>query len=140
MVNPKTKGSSFERLVAKALEDFLGIRFDRNPFEQQRQANQPDLVTRLESWPFSIECKRYKVGSFVPAWWMQSKSAAEAHGTLPCVIYKFDRQPIWVAVSWEAIGAMNGVEYNEDDLVFMNLESFAFVAREIMSAERISNG
>jgi hypothetical protein len=56
------------------------------------------------------------------------------------VIYKFDRQPIWVAVSWEAIGAMNGVEYNEDDLVFMNLESFAFVAREIMSAERISNG
>lgn len=76
----------------------------------------------------------------MPAWWRQSKSAAEAHGKFPCVIYKFDRQPIWVAVDWNAIGSMNGVEYNEDDLVFMNLESFAFVAREIMSAERLGNG
>lgn len=76
----------------------------------------------------------------MPAWWKQSQSAAEAHGKLPCVIYKFDRQPIWVAVGWNAIGSMNGVEYNEDDLVFMNLESFAFVAREIMSAERLGNG
>ena len=67
MTNPKTKGAGFERDVARELELLLGIKFDRNPFEQQRQANQPDLVTRLDSWPFSIECKRYKGGSFMPA-------------------------------------------------------------------------
>ncbi len=139
MINPRTKGSSFERQVAKELEDRLGIQFNRNPFEQQRQANQPDLVADDPDWPFSIECKRYKGGSFMPAWWKQSQSAAAAHGLLPCVIYKFDRQPIWVAVSWEAIGAMNGVEYNENELVFMNLESFAFVAREIMAGRAIND-
>ena len=140
MVDAKAKGSSFERLVAKELEDLLGIRFDRNPFEQQRQANQPDLVTKMDSWPFSIECKRYKGGSFMPAWWKQSQSAAEAHGKFPCVIYKFDRKPIKVAVGWDAIGAMAGVEYNEDGLVFTDLDGFAFIAREIMSSERLNYG
>lgn len=140
MVDAKAKGSSFERLVAKELEDLLGIRFDRNPFEQQRQANQPDLVTKMDSWPFSIECKRYKGGSFMPAWWKQSQSAAEAHGKFPCVIYKFDRKPIKVAVGWDAIGAMAGVEYNEDGLVFTDLDGFAFIAREIMSSERLNHG
>lgn len=136
MTNPKTKGAGFERDVARELEGLLGIKFDRNPFEQQRQANQPDLVTRLDSWPFSIECKRYKGGSFMPAWWKQSQSAAEAHGKFACVIYKFDRKPIKVAVGWDAIGAMAGVEYNEDGLVFTNLEGFAFIAREIMAWEK----
>ena len=136
MANPKTKGASFERDVARELEGLLGIKFDRNPFEQQRQANQPDLVTKAKGWPFSIECKRYKGGSFMPAWWQQSTDAANASGKYPCVIFKFDRKPIQVAVGWDAIGAMAGVEYNEDGLVFVSLEGFAYMAREIMAWEK----
>lgn len=137
MTNPKTKGAGFERQAAKELEALLGIRFDRNPFEQQRQANQPDLIASDAAFPFSIECKRYKGGSFQLAWWQQSKNAANATGYYPCVIFKFDHKPIQVAVDWNAIGAMTGSKFNEDGLVFIDLEGFAFLAREIMASEKI---
>jgi len=133
MVNVKQKGAGFERDVANFLEDLLGIKFSRNPFEQQRQANQPDLIADDPDFPFSIECKRYKGGEFMKAWWTQSDNAARAANKLPCVIYKFDRKPVMVAVDWKAIGFMTGTGLNDDGLIFMNLESFAFCAREIMA-------
>ena len=78
MVNVKQKGAGFERDVANHLEDLLGIKFSRNPFEQQRQANQPDLIADDPDFPFSIECKRYKGGEFMKAWWTQSDNTARS--------------------------------------------------------------
>jgi len=77
--------------------------------------------------------KRYAGGSFKDAWWAQVSRAAEVSGKIPCVIYKFDRQPIKVAVDWRAIGAMTGVDLNDDGLIHMDLPSFCFMSREIMA-------
>jgi Holliday junction resolvase len=135
MVNSKNKGATFERQVGIALELELGIAFKRN-LEQSREADHADLIADDPDFPFVIECKRYAGGSFQSAWWAQVNKAATAAGKIPCVIYKFDRKDIQVAVDWRAIAAMTGVGLNDDGLIHMNLASFCFVAREIMAGRK----
>ena len=130
--NSRNKGASFERTIGTALDLELGISFKRN-LEQSREAHHADLIADDPQFPFVIECKRYAGGSFQPAWWAQVSKAAEVSGKIPCVIYKFDRQPIRVAVDWGAIGAMTGVDLNENGLIYMDLPAFCFMSREIMA-------
>ena len=130
--NSRNKGASFERTIGTFLDLELGISFKRN-LEQSREAHHADLIADDPQFPFVIECKRYAGGSFQPAWWAQVSKAAEVSGKIPCVIYKFDRQPIRVAVDWGAIGAMTGVDLNDDGLIYMDLPSFCFMSREIMA-------
>ena len=126
MVNGRAKGASFEREVAKLLHAELGISFRRN-LEQYRTGQNDDLTPDDDSFPWSIECKRYAGGSFSPAWWQQASDAAQAQGKLPCVIYKFDRKPIRVAIPLGAI-------YDDTDghIVDVSLEAFAYITRELM--------
>lgn len=132
--NSRNKGATFERDIAIALELELGIRFKRN-LEQSREAHHADLIPDDPDFPFVIECKRYAGGSFQAAWWTQVSKAATEAGKIPCVIYKFDRRDIQVAVDWRAFAAMIGVALNDDGLIHMNLASFCFVAREIMAGK-----
>ena len=135
MVNSKNKGATFERQIGIALELELGIAFKRN-LEQSREADHADLIADDPDFPFVIECKRYASGGFLSAWWDQVNKAAAASGKIPCVIYKFDRKEIQVAVDWRAIAAMTGVGLNDDGLIHMNLASFCCVAREIMAGRK----
>lgn len=135
MVNGRNKGATYERHTALALELELGIGFKRN-LEQSREAHHADLIPDDPDFPFVIECKRYKDGNFQAAWWDQVTKAADVAGKLPCVIFKFDRRDTQVAVDWKAIAAMTGVGLNDDGLIFMNLASFCFVAREIMAGRK----
>ena len=130
--NSRNKGATFERDIARELELELGIAFKRN-LEQSREAQHADLIADDLAFPFVIECKRYAGGGFLSAWWDQVDKAARGSGKLPCVIYKFDRKNIQVAVDWKAIAAMTGIGLNDDGLIHMNLASFCFVAREIMA-------
>jgi Holliday junction resolvase len=130
--NSRVKGATFERHIAISLELELGIQFKRN-LEQTRAMDQADLVADDPDFPFVLECKRYAGGSFLSSWWDQVTKAAKASNKLPCVIYKFDRKDIQVAIDWRAIGAMTGAEYNTIGLIHMDIASFCFVAREIIA-------
>ena len=127
MVNGRAKGASFEREVAKLLHMELGISFKRN-LEQYRAGFHDDLTPDDDSFPWSIECKRYAGGSFNPAWWQQASDAAQAKSKLPCVIYKFDRRPIRVAIPLGAI-----FDDTDGHLMDVSLEAFCYITRELMS-------
>ncbi len=55
MTNGRLKGASFEREVAKLIDEHLGIKVERD-LEQYRKADRGDLIG-LDDW--TIECKRY---------------------------------------------------------------------------------
>ena len=126
----RTKGSSFERDIARELEALTGIKFQRN-LEQVRTAAHGDLIADDPDWPFSIECKRRATGiSCLSDWKAQATQAAQLVGKAPAVAFKFDRQPIRVAVPLYAI--WQGQEPGE--WAEVTLAGFASIAAEIMAA------
>ena len=125
----RNKGSSFERQIAQELFLLTGISFKRN-LEQTREAAHGDLVADNPAWPFSCELKRRAAGiSCLTAWKEQATRAAALTGKTACVIFKFDRQPIRVAVPLAALVAGADAE----EWAEVTLEAFAFVAREMMA-------
>ena len=128
MVNGRRKGATFEREVAKLLHEELGISFKRN-LEQYRAGLHDDLTPDDEAFPWSIECKRYAGGSFNPTWWDQATASAQAQDKLPCVIYKFDRKPIRVAIPLGALMWGDG----DGHVVDVSFEAFCYITREIMA-------
>jgi hypothetical protein len=129
----RNKGASFERDIARQLEALLGIKFERN-LEQVRTAAHGDLVPNDPAFPFSCELKRYASGiSCLTAWKDQSSKAAAMCGKIPAVIFKFDRQPVRVAVPLACL--TDGKCDNPAEWAEITLEGFAYVAREIMAAK-----
>ena len=92
MTNSRNKGAAYERDVRTRLEAELGMRFER-VLAQTREVGLPDLVCEDVSFPFVIECKRYKTTSAFadPKWWTQACEAAEKAGKYPALVYKGDR-------------------------------------------------
>ena len=88
MTNSRNKGASFEREVSNLIQEHLGVGVKRD-LEQYRESDRGDLIG-LEGW--TIECKRRAKGSVEYSWWEQVCSAAEKSGTIPVLIYRFDRQ------------------------------------------------
>ena len=88
MTNSRLKGHSYERDCKNRLHAELGLEFER-VLEQTRVAGLPDLVCLDKSFPFVIECKRYKTTSAFadPKWWTQAMVAAENAGKLPALVY-----------------------------------------------------
>ena len=131
----RNKGASFEREIAKQLEAMLGIKFDRN-LEQVRTAAHGDLVANDPDWPFSCELKRYASGiSCLTPWKEQSSKAAAMCGKIPAVIFKFDRQPIRVAVPIACL--TDGKCSDPSEWAEITLDGFAYIAREIMAAKAV---
>lgn len=122
MVNSRTKGATFERSIARALFDELGLEFKRD-LRQYQQAEYGDLVTDDPSWPYCLELKRYKDGPIggLSVWWDQVEKAAQRAGQLPVLIYKYDRAPIRVVLTLMDVKA---------DVSF---EDFCYLAREKMN-------
>lgn len=128
MVNGRNKGASFEREVANALGDDLGIGFKRNLIQYQ-EADHGDLTPDDPAFPFTLELKRYKDGPIggAPAWWEQVKVAAEREQKMPCLIYKYDRKPMRCVIPLAAL-----TDCDHDYTVEVDFETFCFIAREAM--------
>ena len=126
MVNSRTKGSSFERQLANDLQLELNISFKRD-LEQYRSADRGDILIDDNSFPYVIECKRYKKGSWSQSWWDQVDKAAKAANKEPVLVYKFDRQPIRVVMRLEHL-LKDGTEHGLK--VELDWDAFCYVARE----------
>ena len=94
MTNSRTKGHTFEREIARHLQNELGNIIDadiKRILDQSREAELGDI----EVGDFVVECKRYAYqASPSEAWWEQVWTAATKSGKHPLLVYKFDRQPI----------------------------------------------
>ena len=127
----RNKGARVEREIAQKLDLLLGIRFVRN-LEQTRSGG-GDLVADDPAFPFSIEIKARAQGiSCLAAWKEQASRAAVMCGKIPAVAFKFDRQPIRVAVPLACL--CNGRCDDPAEWAEVTLDGFAYAAREIMAA------
>lgn len=122
MADSRAKGAGFERDIANALRDELGIKFARD-LRQYQQSAHGDLVTDDPAWPYLLELKRYKDGPIggSEAWWNQAKIAAEKAHKQPVLIYKYDRQPVRCVLMLQGVRA---------DVTFID---FCYLARERMA-------
>jgi Holliday junction resolvase len=142
MVNPRTKGSQYERDVRKRLHLELGLEF-RRVLDQWAEAGLPDLTCEDDAFPFVIECKRYRQGSTFasPSHWDQVCVAATKAGKIPALVYKFDRLPERWRVPIEALAMLATFERQMGDgydwkyAVEMTFDDFCMVARELMCNE-----
>lgn len=126
--NSRQKGATFERDVARMLFDELGMKFARD-LRQYQKADFGDLQCEDPSFPFVVECKRYASNStnrMKPEWWVQVERAATAAQKMPCLIYKYDRQPIRVVLP---LGAL--ITDTDGHMIEMDFEAFAYIAREL---------
>ena len=103
-INSRTKGASYERDIVKILNEFfLQNNFDvtcKRNLDQYQTAGQSDI-----NIPFhSVECKHYKEGNWLkPEWWRQVCDSADNEGTIPVLIFKFNRVPTRVAIPLHAV-------------------------------------
>ena len=103
-INSRTKGASYERKVVGILNEFfLQNNFDitcKRNLDQYQTKNLSDI-----NIPFhAIECKHYKEGNWLKSeWWRQVCESAEAEGTIPVLIFKFNRVPTRVAIPLHAV-------------------------------------
>ena len=137
MVNSRTKGASYEREVAIALELELGIQFNRN-LSQTQSAGQNDLTPTDAAFPFSIECKRPKSNqgaAYFAAACKQSKISAQLNNLLPAVLYRFNNHKTRALVPFAAIvfSEVGKPSQNLDDFCDITLDQFCTVCREIMA-------
>jgi hypothetical protein len=124
----RTKGATFERLVAKKLHLLTGVKFDRN-LSQYQKKGQGDLTPDSADWPFLIECKHCNTAE-LPAWRRQAVAAAEGTGKAPCVIYRITGGPIRVQVPLSALCAA----WPSDEWADITLEGLCFIAAERMAS------
>ena len=119
MVNSRNKGANFERAIAKALFDELGITFKRD-LRQYQEASHGDLIADDIGWPYLLELKRYKTGPIggTDKWWLQTVVASTRAKKDPVLIYKYDFQPV------RCVLVMHGVKAD------VSFADFCYLARE----------
>ena len=102
MVDSRRKGAAFERSVVKTINGFamehdLPFTCKRN-LDQYQVRNECDIPIPYHA----IECKHYNSGNWLkPAWWKQVCEAS--NGSIPVLIFKFNRVPPRVCVPLYAI-------------------------------------
>lgn len=114
--NPKKKGDSFERAIAKKLGEWWGDKFQRTPASgglHWKKDNRVygDIVTPEGSdFPFVVECKNreswnmdalFKGSKEVEKWWVQVTKDAKDTGLKPMLIFTRNNQPDYVALKKE---------------------------------------
>ena len=88
------KEPSFERTICHALQDDLNVRVSaKRDLEQYRSADRGDILIEDDSFPYLIECKRYKKGTYSQRLVATGRKAANMKKE-PVLVYKFDRQPV----------------------------------------------
>lgn len=130
----RDRGARYENECRDVIREELGIQL-RRELRQYQEADRGDLVSDDPTWPFVIECKRRRAGSYSPAWMVQAVKAAKKSAKLPVVFYRFDRQQTWVAMPTNVAAACFGWSTEEwDDLqepLHMSVATFCALAREL---------
>ena len=125
-INSRTKGATFERDVAKILNEFFeseGIDYVCKRNLDQYQSK--DLCD-INIPHHAVECKFYKEGDwYQQVWWDQVCKATD--GRIPVLIFKYNRKPIRVCVPLYAINP----EWDEDNdkVTVMPIEEWLEVLR-----------
>tara|TARA_R110002074_G_scaffold127756_10_gene267544 strand:+ start:2290 stop:2808 length:519 start_codon:yes stop_codon:yes gene_type:complete len=129
--NSRTKGNTFERQIAKLLNDrFNTTEFSRSPGSGAFATTHTlpdhlkiygDLITPVK-FKFCIECKKgynnqnlYSLYNYSSEIWKfieQSEKDSEKCGLTPMVIFKQDRQPT-LAIIPQAIQVTDSIKYIE---------------------------
>ena len=128
MTNGRQKGAAFERELVKMIYEELGFEVKRN-LEQYRSADQGD-IEGMEEHGWTIEAKRYAKnmgGNFKPEWWRQVTTAANANGTQPVLIYKYDRQPVKCVVF---LSSINADFVGKDNVAIITFPTWCMLVRE----------
>jgi Holliday junction resolvase len=128
-INSRTKGASYERDIVKILNKFfLKNNFNficKRNLDQYQEAGQADI----SGFPYhSIECKHYKEGNwYKPDWWRQVCTSADAEGTIPVLIFKFNRVPTRVAIPLHAINP--DFEVDNQKIAVMSMDAWLDVIK-----------
>lgn len=98
-INSRTKGAAGERELIREIEEWTGIRLERNL--AQSFAGGHDLIG-LDYW--AIECKRYRSISEADkrVFWDQAVRQAKRVEKMPAVAFREDRQPWRVLIAYPA--------------------------------------
>ena len=134
------KGQAFERVLCKDIQreifDELGIEVElRRNLEQYRAAEQGD-IQGMEQYGWTVEAKRYASnagGNYKPDWWKQVCAAANANGTQPVLIYKYDRQPIKCVVR---LSSINSDFAGKDNTATISFQTWCMIVREDLADEK----
>lgn len=112
-INSKAKGSRFERVVCKALQDWSGYEFSRTPASGGLRWKKTDNISsdivcsdpkHAHKFPFSIEVKNYKDIKFehlltgnktckIREFWSQATGDAKRSGKIPVLIMRYNSMP-----------------------------------------------
>lgn len=114
--NGRTKGNSFERLVAKLLSNWWDEEFHRTPssgglhWKRDNRVTGDVVTPENSNFPFSIECKKVEGWNFeqllkdtgeIKSWWCQCFKDSEEVGKIPLLIFSKNRSPIYYMTTKE---------------------------------------
>lgn len=146
-INQNKKGSRGELEFIGILNGHIGTShncgYTRNPYNQQRQAGQSDVVCDDIRWPFEIEVKRRKSGPFKKEWFEQAVQAAKPMGKVPVCAYRFDHRPWKTVLRLSDLyqmmsGRCNDFDDLKTDLVTMSACTFVKIADELFTSVKRS--
>jgi len=110
----RDKGRNFEYECINLIADQLGYECKRNLDQYQTKECCDIELGQL----FAIECKRYAAsagGWFQPAWWEQAKRSAALANLVPCLFYRYDRQPLRIVLPIYAINSEYAMDSSQYD-------------------------
>lgn len=110
----RNKGANFERDCCKLIADQLGYEVRRNLDQYQVKEKCDIELADL----FAIECKRYAAktgGWFQPEWWKQAEKSAALCNMIPCLFYRYDRQPLRIVLPIYSINADYAMDSSQYD-------------------------
>jgi len=149
--NSRAKGSTFERQIAKLLNDrFDTTEFSRSPGSGAFATTHSlpdhlkiygDLITP-QKFKFCIECKKgynnqnlYSLYNYSSEFWgflEQCRKDSEKCGRIPMVIFKQDRQPVLCIIP-DYVPTLNRLQYIE----IHKMENFSKITYRIYKFEDI---
>jgi len=123
----RTKGATFERLIANMLSEATGSKWARRVRQNEKDS---DIVSENpDFWHVSIECKHANTLA-LPAWWRQACSQAK-HGQIPILVYRQTGTPIKVQVDAHHVNSATW-PVKDRDLITMEWDTAMQWLREIL--------
>ena len=117
MINVRTKGASFERQIAKKLNEFFEKKNIYCTAKRNLDQYQVKSLADIDLPYFSIECKRYNSGvGYKKEWWVQTKKASQ--NKVPVLVYKYNHQPIRVVIPLNFINSTIGLSDEVAEVTF----------------------
>lgn len=150
-INSKTKGSTFERKLAKMLSEWSGQEFHRTPMSGALHwANDKRVISDIvppqvlvdAGWPFSIEAKcvecSWEFNTFMEGTsvtlqqhWKQCYEDSQREGLLPMLVFKKNRRDVYMMITESLFKELDiepasyiTVKTQSDTLVILKFKEF----------------